>query len=436
MLRQNKSLTLGTLLVTLFTSLLIAPPKIVAAGEIYSFTNAGATGNTGPTQIQVNSAYSSSTLNGRVTINTQGIQEWAVPITGDYSVAAAGAAGGSNLFGNFVGGGGAVLTSTISLSQGIVLKIVVGQKGGDNPANCSTSYCGAAGGGGTFVYESSTSTYLIVAGGGGGGASTSGNLLTTKTQADGKANSTSGTSITTGSPCVAYTAAGGTNGSGGGISSRGTTNIAGPGGGINSAGDAAGGAEGKSRVGGWVGGLMSKSPTLPGGFGGGGGSGSWSSGNYSWAGGGGGYSGGGGGFNAGCGDGQYGGGGGSFYTGTLVSSSNGSNTGHGYVTFTLLSEPIVSLSLSSQATFRSTSTITANSDTAGRITFSANGKNIVNCIKVPLAGSSSTFSATCSWKPSTRGRIVLKASYYSSGSSQVSVTSSTTTNVLNRKTTR
>jgi hypothetical protein len=82
------------------------------------------------------------------------------------------------------------------------------------------------------------------------------------------------------------------------------------------------------------------------------------------------------------------------------------------------------------------STITVTSDTVGKITFSANGKNIVNCIKVPLVSSSSLYSATCSWKPSTRGRIVLKASYYSSGSNLVSVTSSSTTNVANRKTTR
>lgn len=405
-------------------------------GEIYSFTHAGATGNTGPTQAQVTSAYSSSSLNGRVTINTQGIQEWVVPATGEYSIVVAGAAGGSNVLGNFTGGGGAVLSSNISLSQGTILKIVVGQKGGDNPANCSTTYCGAAGGGGTFVYESSTSNYLIVAGGGGGGASVSANLLSTKSQADGKANSTSGTSIATGTPCSAYIAAGGTSGSGGGTSSRGATNMAGPGAGINSAGGAAGGAEGKSLAGGWVGGLMSKAPALPGGFGGGGGSGSWSSGNYSWAGGGGGYSGGGGGFNAGCGDGQYGGGGGSFYTGTLVSSSNGSNTGHGYVTINLLSEPVVSLSIAGQATFRFTSTITAASDSVGRITFSANGKNIVNCIKVPLTGSGSSYSANCFWKPSVRGRVYLRASYYSSGSSRISVTSSVTTLVANRKSIR
>ena len=49
----------------------------------YLFTNCSATGKSGPTQSQVNSTYTSgNTLNGSVTINTQGIQEWTVPSSG------------------------------------------------------------------------------------------------------------------------------------------------------------------------------------------------------------------------------------------------------------------------------------------------------------------------------------------------------------------
>ena len=44
-----------------------------------TFTNAGATGHEGPTQNQINTAYSGTTLESKVTINTQGIQEWTVP---------------------------------------------------------------------------------------------------------------------------------------------------------------------------------------------------------------------------------------------------------------------------------------------------------------------------------------------------------------------
>ena len=58
------------------------------------FTNAGATGRFGPTQAQVNAAYTGTDLDGRVTINTQGIQEWTVPFSGVYSIEAWGAQGG------------------------------------------------------------------------------------------------------------------------------------------------------------------------------------------------------------------------------------------------------------------------------------------------------------------------------------------------------
>ena len=60
----------------------------------YDFSNAGATGRLGPTQTQVNSAYAGSNLAGNVTINAQGIQEWTVPLTGEYRIEAKGAKGG------------------------------------------------------------------------------------------------------------------------------------------------------------------------------------------------------------------------------------------------------------------------------------------------------------------------------------------------------
>ena len=44
----------------------------------YIFTNAGATGRFGPTQAQIDAAYLGTSLEGAVTINTQGIQEWTV----------------------------------------------------------------------------------------------------------------------------------------------------------------------------------------------------------------------------------------------------------------------------------------------------------------------------------------------------------------------
>ncbi|MCV6608788.1 MAG: glycine-rich protein, partial [Campylobacterales bacterium] len=109
--------------------------------DIYNFSNGGASGNEGPTQDQVNTAYSGTTLDSQVTINTQGIQEWTVPQTGTYSIKVAGARGGgsypSALFSDSVRNGfGAVIYATVSLTQGDVLKILVGQVGtnGSNEA--------------------------------------------------------------------------------------------------------------------------------------------------------------------------------------------------------------------------------------------------------------------------------------------------------------
>ena len=166
--------------------------------QTYTFTNAGATGRTGPTQSQVNSTYTSgNTLYGAVTINTQGIQEWTVPATGTYTIEVWGAEGAAAESISYEGGAGkgARMKGDFSLSAGEVLKILVGQigKGG--------TYAGG-GGGGAFVAKSNN-TPLIVAGGGGStrsGSSRNYDILNATT-------STTGVNGTAGS--------GGTNGNGG-----------------------------------------------------------------------------------------------------------------------------------------------------------------------------------------------------------------------------
>jgi hypothetical protein len=60
----------------------------------YTFTPAGSTGSTGPTQTMVNNSYSSTTLNGLVTVSL-GIQSWTVPANGNYSIQVYGARGGN-----------------------------------------------------------------------------------------------------------------------------------------------------------------------------------------------------------------------------------------------------------------------------------------------------------------------------------------------------
>ena len=127
----------------------------------YSFTSAGATGRTGPTQSQLNSAYASTNLSGMVTSNG-GIQTWTVPVTGPYRIDLYGASGGNA---SGLSGYGARVTGNVNLTAGTVLNILVGQMGSTYaPSNSD------GGGGGSFV--SNGSTLLAVAGGGGGAAQT------------------------------------------------------------------------------------------------------------------------------------------------------------------------------------------------------------------------------------------------------------------------
>lgn len=132
---------------------------VVPAGP-FNFSTCGNTGPNGPAQSQCNTTYSSSSLAGLVSVSG-GIQSWTVPVTATYTVVVAGAVGGSATGNTGFGGGlGAVLSTQVSLTQGTVLKILVGQAG----SNVTYS---AGGGGGTYVISGSTP--LAVAGGGGGG---------------------------------------------------------------------------------------------------------------------------------------------------------------------------------------------------------------------------------------------------------------------------
>jgi hypothetical protein len=132
----------------------------------YTFTNANSTGRTGPTQSQVNSAYSGTPLAGQVTITGNGIQNWTVPTTGTYTIEAWGAQG-SNATAS-TGGLGAYMSGEFQLTQGEVIRVLVGQNA---PPNSNRINLSSAGGGGTFVTRSphnNSGSILLVAGGGGG----------------------------------------------------------------------------------------------------------------------------------------------------------------------------------------------------------------------------------------------------------------------------
>lgn len=304
-----------------------------AAGGLYNFTSFTFTpgtqlGYTGPSLATLLSSYDTTTypwLSDTAFFNmtTTGIQEWTVPKTGNYEIDAYGATGGyAYLQGTSTiayGGRGARLKGTFSLTEGDVIKILVGQRGRNNPKNDR----GSGGGGGTFVYNDTTSTLLIAAGGGGGGGQ-----YARTTGADANHETTSG------NPGLRGTfGAAGTGGNGGGAG----TYTGGGAGWLTDGADSGTGKGGHTFSNGGNGGVnystlsdndSSDTNGKPGGFGGGGGS-------YAGSGGGGGYSGGGGGGWSYSGE---GGGGGSYIdsgaTSTLAELDTSQDNGNGQVIIT------------------------------------------------------------------------------------------------------
>jgi hypothetical protein len=298
--------------------------------ELFNFTNCGVSGRTGPTQTNVNTTYSGTNLDGDVTINTQGIQEWTVPQTGVYRIDVSGAQGGGDN-----GGLGANMQGDFMLTTGDVLKILVGQEGAPVDVISTSS---ASGGGGSFV-TLFDNTPLIIAGGGGGNQGTTvatshGDTLTSGQTGYGA--SSVGAGGTLGDGGIASPNSGG----GGGLLTNGTT---GGNGGPNEGGHAFlnGGEGGDVAIG------SATYPTASGGFGGGG-----TATNTGWraGGGGGGYSGGGGGNINSVSTACAGGGGGSYNAGTNQNNTIGTNTGHGSISIIRYGTATTSSLVSAQIT--------------------------------------------------------------------------------------
>ncbi len=276
---------------------------VVSAQLQYTFTPAGAVGQNGPSQSDVNTAYTGTPLAGQVTVNG-GIQYWVVPQSGYYSIEAFGGQG----YGAF-GGRGAHIYGEMALTAGDTLKILVGQEA---PIYLDPTYDQQFGGGGGSFVTYTDNTPIVIAGGGGGNHATA-----FSASCDGQSG-TAGGAGTGGS----ITGAGGTSGSGGLQASS-----ADGGGGL--LGNGTGTAAGMAFVNGGAGGGLRGA----GGFGGGGGTSSW---NNFRCGGGGGYSGGGASNNGGtcC---PTGGGGGSFNAGANPVNLAGVNLGDGKVVIVPLS---------------------------------------------------------------------------------------------------
>jgi hypothetical protein len=76
------------------------------------------------------------------------------------------------------------------------------------------------------------------------------------------------------------------------------------------------------------------------------------------------------------------------------------------------------------ATIRSSINLSANLALPSKVTFLANGKRIAGCIKISTSGTSPNIVATCSWKPTNRGAVILSAISYPTNQSFSGVSSS------------
>lgn len=153
--------------------------------RVYKFNCASLEGRTPPTQAQLESSYTGTTLENVVT-SSNGIQRWIIPYTGNYTITCCGAAGGRGSgpsLNHALGGFGAKLTSMFKLNKGDILFIIVGQKGTDSTYVGTSDACTGAGGGcsAVLLYDNTSkdllsyggehipAKLLILAGGGNGG---------------------------------------------------------------------------------------------------------------------------------------------------------------------------------------------------------------------------------------------------------------------------
>lgn len=384
----------------------------------HTFTNCGALGKTGPTQTACRSSYSTSwdESDANFTV-TNGIQNWTVPTTGYYYIDAYGAGG----YGAYAGGG-ARIADTFLLTEGEVIKILVGQIG-----ETSTFVSANSGAGGTFVVRTPYNTngsILVIAGGGAG--SESGSSQHAEAHASITTSGNNGYATGGGAPSATTSGSGGTGGNGGGTAA--SENAGGGGGGFftdgtrNTNWDNNGGVAFVTGGAGATGGTTYANSN-DGGFGGGGAAAGKGTGGG--AGGGGGYSGGGGGDNIGNGS---GGGGGSYFangrnTNRITTVNGNPAQTQGFVTITFLSASTSTATLTvagnvTKAEFNKSISLTTDISNPGKVTFFENNRKIPSCIAI-----SATTSATCNWKPKIRGSVKVKAILTPTDNSLTSATS-------------
>ena len=119
-------------------------------------------------------------------------------------------------------------------------------------------------------------------------------------------------------------------------------------------------------------------------------------------------------------------GGNNAYEITLTATDTAANAGTQSITITVTdvvdTSAFNSLTLGGSATFRQVVTITANVSVASKVTFRARNIIIAGCKNKLTTGSSPNIIATCSWKPSMRGAVVITASAVPTGAGISSAT--------------
>jgi hypothetical protein len=134
-------------------------------------------------------------------------------------------------------------------------------------------------------------------------------------------------------------------------------------------------------------------------------------------------------------------GGNNVYEITLTATDAAANAGTQSITITVTdvvdTSSFNSLALAGSATtatYRTAVVITANITVASRVTFRVNGKVLPGCKNRLSSGSGSSFSVTCSWRPSNRGQVSLTAAAAPTGAGITGATAAPVSIMVERRT--
>ena len=126
-------------------------------------------------------------------------------------------------------------------------------------------------------------------------------------------------------------------------------------------------------------------------------------------------------------------GGDNVYDLVLTATDLSSNAGNQNITITVTdvvdTSSFNSFSLSGTPTYRTIVTISANVSVASKVTFRAKNVIIPGCKNKTASGSGSSFTATCTWRPSVRGAVRITATAVPTGAG-IPSTTATPLNVM------